>query len=343
MPHQPTSNDLDQDQELAIAEMISDWLIQINSDDAVEQQSAQDAYQQWKTEHPQYLHIAQKLEMCFAQMQLIQQQPSSNKTVIQPLLQSKKKKTGKSRTTKYGLLLLAGFTPLALYFQQNTPTYLLADIRSKTGEWRTETLADGTQITLKNKTALNIHYSNDQRIIELVIGDILVNVAPDPSRPFSVLVDQGSIRALGTKFSVEYQIDHTDLIMLESKVLARSSKHPIKDGFVQERQVKAGERIYLTHDGIHTMPNVDIQNIEYEWKNQTLVAEEQSLTVVLDQLNQHHRGNIYYDKKKLANINVTAVVPLNNTENAMQLLQNALPQLSIKHIGGYIYWVDLSE
>lgn len=337
----PTNQDVQNDEELMIAEMISDWLIRIHSHDPLEQEAAQHAYQQWKTQNPQHLAIAEKLENCFAQMQLLQQQPQKNKQLIRPLFKPKGRRH--KHGIKYGLLLMAGFIPLAVYLQQNSPRYLLADVRSKTGEWRTETLDDGTQITLKNKTAFNVRYSDEQRIIELVTGDILIDVASDQSRPFTVLVEQGSIRALGTKFSVQYQAEYTDLTMLESRVLAQSNSNSLGKNLLQSRQVKAGERIYLTSHGIQTMPNVDIENIEYEWLNQTLVAEEQPLSDVLDKLNQHHRGKIYYDQKKMANIKVTAVVPLNDTDQAIKLLQHALPQLGVHHVGGYVYWMDESK
>ncbi|WP_157758086.1 FecR family protein [Acinetobacter larvae] len=337
---------LDHVQDALIVEMISDWLIQIHGEQGQARQQAEHAYQQWKLQHPDDVHIAEKIEESFAQMLLLQQQSIAHKKIMQPLFQNahKNNKTGKGRQRiKYGVFALLGMLPIALYLQQNSPGYLLADIHSNTGEWRTEILADGTQITLKNKTAFNVDYSKQQRVIQLIQGDILVHVAADPTRPFSVQVEQGSIRALGTQFSVHYAADHTDLIMLESKVLLRSNTQQLDQNRLQQKQLIVGQRAYLTASGIQTLPNVDVENIRYQWNKQTLVAEERPLLDVLAELDQHHRGKIYYDRKKMAKIRVTAVVPLNHSANAMQLLQQALPQLTVKHIANYVYWVDIAN
>lgn len=333
--------DLNQDQELAIAEMISDWLIQMSSEQQEEKKAAQTAYWQWKHDHPEYLYIAERLESCYSQISLIQQQHGKNKKAIGSLFRPKIQR--KKSTTKYGVLLLAGFIPFVIYLQNNALRYWFADLRSGTGEWRTEMLVDGTQITLKNKTAINIQFNQHERVITLITGDILVKAAPNQSAPLTVVVDQGSIHALGTQFSVNYQPEYADLNILQSKVVVNSNAHDIQQNFTQSQVVHAGESVYLTRHGIQTMPKVNIQRIQHEWSNKQLVADDQPLSDVLQQLDQAHHGKIYFNQHKLDGIKVTAVIPLDDTSKAIKLLQAALPQLRIKTMGGYVYWIDLVQ
>lgn len=57
-----------------------------------------------------------------------------------------------------------------------------------------------------------------QRLLALRSGELLVDVAKDPARPFVVETEHGRMRALGTKFLVQQGDDSTRLVMLHSQV-----------------------------------------------------------------------------------------------------------------------------
>ena len=99
----------------------------------------------------------------------------------------------------------------------------MADLRTATGRWETRTLADGTRITQGSASAVNLRYDERRRVIELVRGEILMDVAPDAARPFLVETVHGSIQALGTRFVVDHQAGATVLSMIESRVSVQTA------------------------------------------------------------------------------------------------------------------------
>ncbi|PSJ42098.1 FecR family protein [Allosphingosinicella deserti] len=88
-----------------------------------------------------------------------------------------------------------------------------------TGEIRSIPLADGSVVTLDAASRLAVAFSGRERVIALLAGRALFDVAKDPDRPFTVDAGALSVRALGTSFSVErLGSDGADVLMREGLV-----------------------------------------------------------------------------------------------------------------------------
>ena len=213
------------------------------------------------------------------------------------------------------------------------PAYLLADLRSPTGQWHTHILADGSRLTLGSNSAVNVHFSAGERHVELVRGDILVDVAKDAQRPFIVDSNQAAIRALGTRFTVRRDGGATIVCMLESKVSARVPQHPASI-------VQAGQRARITREGVGPLTAIDAASVQQAWHAHQLVVDDQPLAEVLDELARHRPGQLHYDRAQIAGIRVAAVLPLDDTDKALQLLIDNFPQLRIRMLTRYLVMVD---
>lgn len=87
------------------------------------------------------------------------------------------------------------------------------------GERRTVSLADGTAVTLNTDSRFSVAYSATERVLELLRGEIHVEVTADPARPFSVIAGDTVVQAVGTAFSVELSAGHElQLVVTEGKV-----------------------------------------------------------------------------------------------------------------------------
>jgi len=64
------------------------------------------------------------------------------------------------------------------------------------------------------------------------------------------------------------------------------------------------------------------------------------LAAVLDRLAAERRGLLRQDLGRLADLRVTAVLPLDDTDQALQLLNESFPQIRIRRVGGWIVLVD---
>jgi transmembrane sensor len=75
-------------------------------------------------------------------------------------------------------------------------------ISSPTGERRTFTLADGSQVELNANTSVTVDNGPGERRVHLANGEAFFEVSKDKSRPFIVQTPAGSVRVTGTKFNV---------------------------------------------------------------------------------------------------------------------------------------------
>ena len=107
----------------------------------------------------------------------------------------------------------------AALMQRYTPLDTLsADLRTGTGERRRVMLADGSELWLNARSAVDIDFDGDERRIHVRSGEIVVSVARDVGRPFVVLTEHGAAQALGTRYLIRKEEGDTVLAVLHSSV-----------------------------------------------------------------------------------------------------------------------------
>lgn len=324
-----------------LSEQAADWLVQLTDDDLRARAQARQGYEAWKAADPRRAEIAAEMERFLGHVRTTRRatagEPRAAHAALDASLAVTRKK-GRAKRTATGLvatLLLAACGWLAL--QTWPPGYLLADLNTATGEWQSHTLADGTQITLNSHSAVNMRYDATRRVLELVQGEILVDVARDATRPFIVETAHGSIRALGTRFVVRREADATILSMLQSRVAVQTARHRSSE---PDTIVEAGQRVVITANGISAPEAFEPIDVSAGWQHRQLMVSDQPLPDVLDELARQRRGHIRYNRADIGHIRVSAVLPLHDTTQALQLLKNKFPQLRIRTLTPLLVMVD---
>lgn len=210
-----------------------------------------------------------------------------------------------------------------------------ADHRTRVGEQRTEILADGSRLVLGGASAVDVQFGALRREVELLQGEILVDVAGDPARPFAVASPAGTVVALGTRFLVRREAGATEITMLESRAAVHRAGARDPDLVLEP-----GQRVRLDAGGSRRLADVDPTVIEQAFRRRRLVVQDQPLAAVLDRLAAERRGLLRQDLGRLADLRVTAVLPLDDTDQALQLLNESFPQIRIRRVGGWIVLVD---
>lgn len=316
------------------AEQAAHWIVQLSADDPAEREQARIDFAAWKAADPRHATVAAGMENLLRQLHAVREPAGGDHRPARAALAAIAPDRPRQRlrqlaaASAVAVLVLTGALALG-----GRPAYLLADLRSPTGQWHTHTLADGSRITLGSNSAVNVRFHADERHVELVRGDILVDVAKDARRPFIVDSEQAAIRALGTRFTVRRDDGATILSMLESKVLAQVPQHPAV-------VVQAGQRTRITEDGVGPITAIDAVSVQEAWRTRQLVVDDQPLAEVLDELARHRPGQLHYDRAQIAGIRVAAVLPLDDTDKALQLLIDNFPQLRIRMLTRYLVMVD---
>lgn len=218
---------------------------------------------------------------------------------------------------------------------------LLADHRTATGERRTIVLPDQTVLHLNTRSAVDVVFSQDQRAIHLRAGEVAVETShadPAERRPFVVLTEDGSLRALGTRFTVRrWPQAHTagsdgaqgrgapatEVAVTQSAVAARPATcaAAASEPCAAERIVSAGQGARL--EGGRVDPWVAPPDAD-AWKDGMLVVDNQPLGEVVATLARHRVGHLGVDPR-VAGLRVTGTLPLADTDQALLALTAAVP------------------
>lgn len=198
-------------------EAAATWYVQLNATPPSEAERL--AHREWLAQHPGH-------RQAWARVERLQHQLGGLPAdVVLPALDGVRARRRAVLKT-LGLLLASGAAGWASFDLAPTQDWL-ADQRTATGERRHLQLSDGSVLDLNTATAVDIRFDASLRQLQLHRGEILVRTAADPAgRPFVVHTAQGSVRALGTCFSVRCEGDSTQVAVLEDEVEVRAARQP---------------------------------------------------------------------------------------------------------------------
>lgn len=195
-----------------------------------------------------------------------------------------------------------------------------ADLRTATGDIRHLTLPDGSDLSLNTASAADIVFGASLRLVHLHAGEIHVATRPDPlGRPFIVRTSNGSIRAIGTRFTVRQ----------EDVLLGARTHAAVSQGAVEVRPddgtpviVQAGWQ--ASFDETAASAPRPLEPHAAAWLKGLLYADDTPLADVLAQLARYRHGVVRCDPA-VARLRVSGVYQLRDTEALLDLLQASLP------------------
>ncbi|WP_435782063.1 FecR domain-containing protein [Cellvibrio sp.] len=200
--------------------------------------------------------------------------------------------------------------------QQQIPQRYLADYRTTTGEVRPVSLQDGSQLYLNTNTAIDVHFDAHERKIILHQGEILLSTGHEtPRRVFFVETRFGRITALGTRFSVRQLDDRIRVAVQEGDVEIQPANANAN------LRIAAGEQLEFTATLIEQPTQASTNTA---WRDGLLVAEHMRLADFTAELARYRRGLLTCDER-VAELKISGVFSLTNTERALANLQRSLP------------------
>lgn len=248
----------------------------------------------------------------------------------QALLRAGHDRQQSRRSVLKGLLLMLGSTSLGYggwrYTQQSG---WHADLHSPVGTRLASTLADGTRILLNTDSAVDIAYDTKQRRLILRRGELLVTTGYDSQRrPFFIQTPQGTVQALGTRFSVRLRDDHAEVVVLDHQVRLTSEKG-------QSLLLDTGQQTSMTVDAVQAPVPVD--HSQQAWISGLLVANRQRLDLFLAEVSRYREGWLYCDPA-IAGLRISGTFSLDDTDSTLSALVSSLP---VRLVQRSRYWVTV--
>lgn len=300
-----------------IDEQAAEWILRVHEEGFNEALRAE--FERWQQLSPQHAAAALRMQDVIARLQSLREQSAPAKAALNAAFSGRKRSAQRKQAVRALLIACCLALPITLLLQSNYPEQWMADVSTGPNDWKTLRLSDNSTITLSSTSAINVRFDGKQRLIEVLQGEVLVDVAHDNARPFIVQTAQGRMRALGTRFVVKRQPETTALSMLQSRVAAQSANEQ------QTLVVDAGSQALISNRSVELTGTIDPASINEAWRRHQLVVENEPVSQVLDEIARHRRGHIQFDRKALADLRVSAVLPLDDTDRALQLIADTLP------------------
>ena len=199
------------------------------------------------------------------------------------------------------------------------------------GEQASFTLPDGSTALLNTDSKITVHYSDQQRRIELDYGEAHFEVEKDQQRPFEVYAGQGLVRAVGTAFSVYLRQDDVEVVVTEGVIeidtvpIAEPTTSPAATNLpptTAAPKVAAGNQaIYDRHTAKHILL-AEMQKLENRvaWHQGLLVFEDEPLANVVEEVGRYTKTKIIIPEQEVRRLKVGGQFKVGDTRAMFEAL-----------------------
>ncbi|ARU06733.1 iron dicitrate transport regulator FecR [Comamonas serinivorans] len=311
----------------AIAQQAAVWMARLWADDATDAERS--ACARWRAAHPHH-------ELAWHRLQAFDDKLHSVPGgIARHALREPAPQAYVNRRRAMQVVALTAVVGGTAWVARGTEAWqaALAGHRTGTGEVREVVLPDGSQVVLASGAALDVRFDAHERLLVLHAGEVLVTTSPDPAvvaRPLRVRSPQGTVEALGTRFTVRLHPDRAQVQVFEGAVDVR----PVHAHGAPVR-LRAGQGASFSADSVAAA--VPATESATAWTRGVLVADDMRLDEVLAEIGRYRAGLLRCDPR-VAGLRVSGVFPLRDTDRALHNLVLALPVAVVLRTR---YWVTV--
>jgi len=254
---------------------------------------------------------------------------------------------------------LVGLAVVVAAIQLSPWAYRPGQYKTGVGEQRVLELEDRSRIVLDSSTRLQVHFTDDVRVVQLAQGQAQFSVGKDSRRPFKVQAGEHTIVALGTDFTVEYVDHEMHVAMLEgrvavvsepthvaaaphrssrppssvSKALSGARGTPSKEGETTAPTgeegasvvLVAGEALRVSREGSATLISKADLEAATAWRRGKVIFRNEPLGEAVRRVNRYSRVQLEVDDPGLARIPFSGVFDTGDARTFAEAVQTFLP------------------
>ena len=318
----------------AVADQAAAWLTLLMSGEVAD--ADRQHWQAWRAADAEHERAWQHIESVTGRLKALE--PRAAYGSLSPYAGASRRQT-RARRNAIRTLVWGGLAASAVLLTPNARIgeRIAADHRTGTGERRSVRLDDGTLVMLNTETAVALRFDDRVRRLDLLAGEILVETVhaglaggADP-RPFVVGTAAGTVRALGTRFTVRQRDDRAEVVVLAHAVEIRP-----RDTARGPTRVVAGERAAFTPAGV--APPLPSDDAAIAWARGQLVADDMALCDFVAEVGRYRAG-VLRCTPAAAGLRVSGVFPLQDTDRILATLPQVLP-VAVRRRSRYWVIVD---
>jgi transmembrane sensor len=176
---------------------------------------------------------------------------------------------------------------------------------TEVGQQRSQTLTDGTRVSLNTNSRIVLVYSDRERRVRIERGEALFEVARDIVRPFVVEAGEEQVRALGTTFLVRRDPAGLAVTLIEGRVEVTRRKGG-QDDVPRVMKLEPGQRITVH---AHTPPTLDRPKVEAltAWRHGEVIFDDVSLLEAVSEINRYGSTHVMVTQPELMALRISGI------------------------------------
>lgn len=282
-----------------ITQEAADWHARLRRESLTEMEEAR--FRTWLAGNPARRREFDAISAMWEQLGALADSPEVlNELAAAPAAPAPARTTHVSRRTVIGWALAASVVATAgiTSWQWLSAPELYA---TALGEQRIVPLGDGSVVTLNTSSKISVHFSRNQRRVELLEGQAIFAVAKDAARPFIVRAGGGETLAVGTEFDVYRRAQDTLVTLIEGRVTVTS---PLAGS--PTIALTAGEAASYSARSAAQLTKVDLQRAT-AWRRRKLDWADTPLSEAISEANRYSNLKIELRGTGLADAKISGV------------------------------------
>ncbi|MDZ5113610.1 FecR family protein [Pseudomonas putida] len=189
-----------------------------------------------------------------------------------------------------------------------------SDYTTGTGERRSFALPDGSLMQLNTRSAVDLAFNDQQRLVRLKHGELMI--ACNPQHPLLVQTRDALLEGFEGRFVARQDNDCTQVSVSHGRVAIH------RPGNGQLQWMESGQNWRLDAQGTHRLEQVDMDAMA--WTEGLIVTRNMRLFDFLSQVRRYRHGYLGCSDD-IADLRLSGVFRLEEPEQLLQLLPSTLP------------------